>query len=454
MRDVLAYLELGLRYRGRLDAFLRHRLDRCYPIPRTLAAMYRRWGIPRKRIIAVVGSLGKSTTTRALRALLLEKDHYQSFSNYGSRLAENLLRSPYWQRHDVLEVGISGPGQMGDYARMIRPDVVVVTSIASDHNRSLPTLEQTREEKAEMVRALTAAGLAVLNADDPHVLWMASQTRGRVLRYGLRPDCDVWASDLRLNWPTGMAFNLHAGGESVRVQSRLLGAHLVHSQLAAAAMAWHEGVPLGRIGERLATVEPVAARLEPHPLPGGAILIDDSFKSGIESFRAAIDLLRQIPARRRIAVLGDVEEPVGSLGPIYRDLGERLAGSVEVLVFLGNSRTFPPLRGAATQAGLPRSACHLVTGGIRGAEEFLRACNLSAGDVVLLKGPFAKRMRRLLLRLQGRTVRCSADNCQVKVPVCDACPLLGMDTTQLHNPLITRWLQHRAGDHQVQDRAA
>lgn len=454
MRELLAYLDLGLRYRGRLDAFLRHRLDRCYPIPRTLAAMYRLWGIPRKRLIAVVGSLGKSTTTRALRALLLETDHYQSFSNYGSRLAENLLRSPFWQPRDVLEVGISGPGQMRDYARMIRPDVVVVTSIASDHNRSLPTLEQTREEKAEMVRALTAAGLAVLNADDPHVLWMASQTRGRVLRYGLRPDCDVWASDLQLNWPTGMAFTMHAGGESVRVQSRLLGEHLVYALLAAAAVAWQEGVPLARIGERLELVLPVAARLEPHLLAGGAILIDDSYKAGLESFRAATDLLRQIPARRRIALIGDVEEPVGSLGPIYRELGERLAGSVEMVLFLGNSRVFQPLRGAASQAGLPRSAIHQIRGGLHDAVEFLRASNLSAGDVVLLKGPYAKRLRRVLLRLQGRTVGCSADNCQVKVPVCDVCPLLATDTLQLHNPLITRWLQHRAGDNPVQGRAA
>ncbi|MCO6456821.1 MAG: UDP-N-acetylmuramoyl-tripeptide--D-alanyl-D-alanine ligase [Pirellulaceae bacterium] len=454
MRDVLAYLDLGLRYRGRLDAFLRHRLDRCYPLPRTLAAMYRRWGIPRKQLITVIGSLGKSTTTRALRAVLLEKDHYQSFSNYGSRLAENLLRSPYWQRCDVLEVGISGPGQMRDYARMIRPDVVVVTSIASDHNRSLPTLEQTREEKAEMVRALPSAGLAVLNADDPHVIWMASQTRARVLRYGLRPDCDVWAADLQLNWPTGMAFTLHAGGESVRVQSRLLGGHLVYPLLAAAAVAWQEHMPLARVAQRLETVAPVPARLEPHQLPGGAILIDDSYKSGIESFRVAIDLLRQIPARRRIAVIGDIEEPVGSLGPLYRELGERLASSVDLLISLGASNTIGPLRAAATQAGLARSAIHRIAGGVHGAEEFLRANDLSAGDVVLLKGPYAKRLRRLLLRLQGRSVCCSAEDCRVKVPVCDVCPLLDIDTTQLHNPLVTRWLQHRAGDNQIRERAA
>src|SRR6185295_7887271 len=140
---------------------------------RTLARFYRQTFLRPTRIVVVVGSLGKTTTKRALDAALDCPDRDFAFSNYGSSLAGNLLRVRRGDPHAVLEVGVGGPGPMAPYARMIRPNVVVVTSIKSEHNRSFPTLEETRAEKVKMVQALPPKGVALLNGDDPHVRWMS-----------------------------------------------------------------------------------------------------------------------------------------------------------------------------------------------------------------------------------------------------------------------------------------
>ena len=195
------YLELLVRYPSELDAFLRDCFNKLWTVLRFFAHYYRNWIIPNKHLVVLVGSLGKTTTTRELRAALLETDHYQSFSNYGVRLAENILRSRPNEPYYVFEVGISGPGQMEQLSRLIRPNIVVVTSITSDHNRSFPTLEDTRREKVKMIQGLTSEGMAILNGDDPNVKWMASHTKARVKTIGMDPTNDVWASEVELNWP-------------------------------------------------------------------------------------------------------------------------------------------------------------------------------------------------------------------------------------------------------------
>jgi UDP-N-acetylmuramyl pentapeptide synthase len=437
VRKFIDLLELLWTYPSHLDAFLRKRFDRAYPVIGRLAYAYRRLVIPRKRLIIVVGSLGKTTTTRALRAALLETDHYQSFSNYGSRLAENVLRSRPFEPRDVLEVGISGRNQMDRPARLIQPNIVVVTSIKSDHNRSFPTLKHTRREKVKMVQALSSDGVAVLNGDDPNVRWMAKQTQAKVVTYGLSPAYDVWASDLELCWPEGSSFTLHAQGEIRQVRVRLIGEQMIYAILAAVAVAVTEGFSLDHVLPRLEALEPARARMEPVFLDNGVTFIDDSFKAPLESMHAALDTLARIPAKRRIVVLGSVEEPPGPQGPIYRELGARIAACADLLLFVPGQTNLRRLRIGAEQAGMPRTSILHASNRMDEAIKILQS-ELRAGDVVLLKGASAGRYRRILLGLQGKDVQCTVKSCRVKVFFCEECPLLGVDTNQIQNSYIRR----------------
>ena len=146
-----------------------------------------------------------------------------------------------------------------------------------------------------MVRVLSPEGLAVLNGDDPHVRWMATQTVARTVTVGFGKDNDVRATDVRLDWPRGTRITLQANGKTWTLTSRLLGTHLVYPILAAIAVALAEGVPVEAALPRLERLTPSPRRLEPTRLDSGAVLIRDEFKGTPESFRAALNVLADVP---------------------------------------------------------------------------------------------------------------------------------------------------------------
>jgi len=270
-------------------------LFRAWPLLSRLARLHRRTAARRARVVAVVGSFGKSTTARAVAAALGMPEHPALTHNAWSSVARAVLRIRPWQRHAVIEAGISGPGQMPVYARMIRPDVTVVTSIGSEHHPAMPTLDVTRSEKAKMIEALPATGLAVLNGDDANVAWMALRAPCRVVTFGFGARCDVRASDLRLDWPRGMRFRVDAFGEARDASIRILGRQMVYPALAAIAVAVCEGVALDDAIARVGALPPTPGRMEAVALPDGAWVLRDDYKGTRETFEAALDLLDETP---------------------------------------------------------------------------------------------------------------------------------------------------------------
>jgi UDP-N-acetylmuramoyl-tripeptide--D-alanyl-D-alanine ligase len=394
---------------------------RAWPLLRLLASGYRRSLLRRTRLFIVVGSLGKTSTTRAVAEALGGNVGPRFRSNQFGFLALSLLAIPPWRRKAVIEVGISGPGQMTAYASMLRPDVTVVTSIASEHRSSFGTLERTRNEKAEMVRALGPSGVAVLNSDDPHVRWMAGETAARVVTYGLGNGAQVRGLDPELQWPTGLSFTVSAAGKEALLRSRIIGKHMVYPLLAAVAVALNEGVERDTALQRLEGLEPLEGSLQPVRLPNGVTLLRDDRKSPVESIEAALDVLAEIPARRRIAVLGDVTEPPGRQSLLYARLGERVGSIVNRVFFVG--RAGEQYRVGTKRAGLTLAAVTLCGNDLMAALAPLRA-ELAEGDVVLLKGRYGQRIERLALALQGADVRCNLTFCDATHLSCSRCAML------------------------------
>lgn len=405
-----------IQFRGGLEF-------RCWPVLSGLAALHRHTLARRARVVAVVGSFGKSTTTRTVTAALGVPLHPHFSHNCFSDLALAVLRIRPGSRHAVIETGISKPGQMIRYARIIQPDIAVVTSIGSEHNPSLGTLEVTRHEKAEMVRALPPTGVAVLNGDDPNVLWMASQTRARVVTFGFGEANDVRATDVRLDWPHGTVFRICSGSESCEARVRLLGQHMLGPVLAAVAVARAEGLPMDQALKALEIIPPTTGRLEPIALPNGAWILRDDTKSAPETIHAALDVFAQIPARRRIVALGPVSEPPGSQGPMYHDIGVRLASIVSLAVIIGNSENHRSYAAGAAHAGMACNTFLFADNSAHNAAEILRR-ELKPGDVLLIKGLSNQRLERIALALTDRPVRCDIPECNVKDIPCANCPML------------------------------
>jgi UDP-N-acetylmuramoyl-tripeptide--D-alanyl-D-alanine ligase len=394
---------------------------RLWPLLSVVAGWYRRKVIPKTRIVSVVGSFGKSTTTRVVTAALQKQVHEKLSLNCWSYLSGVLFRIRPRDRHSVIEVGINNTGQMGQYASMIRPDIVVVTSIGSEHHRSLGSLDVTCAEKGKMVEALPESGLAVLNGDDPNVLAMAALTKARVITYGFDPSNDVRASEISLAWPEGSRFRLHTKGETRIVTVSLVGPYMVYPVLAAIAIASHEGFTIDEILSSLQSVPPTPGRLEPLLLANGAVLLRDDYKSSLETIHVALEVFSDIPAKRRGIVMGEVSEPPGSQGPIYRDLGRRIAETADYAIFVGGN--FQRYAAGAREAGMPQSALFNAQGSILKAAEYLSE-QLEAGDTVLLKGRDTQRLGRVALVMSGRNVRCDIDFCDTRVTTCQKCPML------------------------------
>jgi UDP-N-acetylmuramyl pentapeptide synthase len=392
-----------------------------WPVVRAAAGFYRRVVVRRPRVVAVVGSVGKTTTTRAVMAVLDLAETRRVESNYLCQAGLALLGVRPGDRWAAIEVAIRRPGEMAPCAAMLRPDVAVVTRIASEHRTSLGTLEATRREKVPMVEALPRSGLAVLNGDDPNVLWMAGRTKARVVTYGFGAACDVRADAVRLDWPRGTRFRLHLAGRTRQVRVRLIGRHMVYPVLAASAVAWAEGVDLDAALARLEGLAPTAGRMEPVPLPSGAVVLRDDLKNPLETAEAALDVLAEVPARRRIVVLGMVAEPPEPLGPMYRRLGARLGKAAAQVIFCGPRRCLGPLRTGAVGAGLDRGQVVHAGWSVREALRALPA-DLGPGDVVFIKGPREARLERVAAALAGHDVGCNRGRCSVRMVPCTACP--------------------------------
>lgn len=394
---------------------------RLWPLLAPLARLYRRTAVRNTRVIAVVGSFGKSTTTRAVAAALRVPSHDRMLFNAFAQVAFALLRIRRSQRHAVIEVGIAAPGEMADYARAVRPDVTVVTAIGSEHHRSLGTLEATRAEKARMIRILPPTGVAVLNGDDPNVMWMTGQTQARAITFGFGAGCDVRATNLRLDWPDGSRFRVAAFGEERDVTVQLIGRHMIYPVLAAIAVSHLEGFGLDETLSELRSLPPTAGRMQPIALPNGATVLRDDYKSSLETMHAALDVLAEIPARRRIVLFGDVSEPRGSQSAIYQELGRRVAGIAAHLIVVGHS--LQSYGAGARKAGMSRAALHDGGRGPHQAAAILQPL-LAPGDVVLIKGRHTEKLDRVRLRLQGERVLCGINFCSLRTVQCDACPML------------------------------
>ena len=416
-RDIPSLLRTSMGRRHLWRAILR----RLWPLLQRLAMIYRRTALRHTHLVVVTGSFGKTTTARAISVALGGTDRDVNPYNFMSHVALAILKTPPWRRFAVIEAAIDGEGQMIQYAKTIRPDVAVVTCIGSEHNRSLGSLQSTRNEKVKILAGLAPGGVAVLNGDDPNVRWMATQTQNRIITFGLGEMNDVRATDITLDWPKGTRFTVLAYGESREIIIRLVGRHMVYPILAAIATALAQGFPFEQILPPLQKLSPTPGRLEPIRLPNGAVILRDDFKSPLETIHAALDLFSQIPAKRRMVVLGEVSEPPGSQGPIYREIGERIASVASRAIFIGGS--FQPYAAGAKRGGLPSSSMMNAERSALKAVELLRK-ELRPGDVVLIKGRDTQRLDRITLSLMGRIVHCKLTFCNAWAFRCEHCPML------------------------------
>ncbi|MBL8574342.1 MAG: UDP-N-acetylmuramoylalanyl-D-glutamyl-2,6-diaminopimelate--D-alanyl-D-alanine ligase [Hyphomicrobiaceae bacterium] len=358
------------------------------------------------RIVAVTGSVGKTSTKEALRAVLADQAPTHaavaSFNNHiGVPLT--LARMPADVTYAVFEIGMNHSGEITPLVAMVRPHVAIVTTIAPVHLEHFSGIDAIAEAKAEIFTGLEPGGAAVINADAPcaGILLAAATAHGaRIVRFGETAGCDSRLEDCALR-PDGSSVSASILATPMTYKLGAPGRHLVLNSLAVLSAAALVGADLARAAFSLAELGAPKGRGERHSLSlanGTASLIDESYNANPASMRAAIALLGQAHVGlhgRRIAVLGDMLE----LGPdgasLHADLAGPLAAArVDRLYCVG------PLMRALWQA-VPddiRAAAADRAGEI---EADLLA-DIRAGDTVMIKGSNGTKTFQLVEALKKR----------------------------------------------------
>jgi len=372
-------------------------------------------------VIVITGSYGKTTTQRAITvALGMEPDRVEK-ANFQSGVAKALLLTPPLRHFAAFEVGIFAPGQMIQYARMMQPDIVVVNSIGTEHHREFKTLENTRDEKARLLTGITPHGIAILNGDDPNVLPMKGMTARRVITYGFNEGNELCASDWQMIWPEGSRFQVHLNGMSYSIRTRLHGRHMAYPVLAALAVVYATNQDMNAAVTAMELLTPVRGRMQVVDLPNGTRIIQDDYKSALETIETALDFLRSIPATRRLVVLGNIADPPNPQGQVYRRIGHRFAQFADLAFLLGSHDRL--YASGAAAAGMPRERIMKFHNDLRQAIEALRN-TLQPGDVLVVKGRLDDHLERITLALSGRRIGCWRTECRSRAYRCGNCPML------------------------------
>ena len=348
-------------------------------------------------VVAITGSNGK-TTTKELTAAVLSvrfrvlKSEGSLNNQWGVPLT--LLRLAPEHEALVIEIGMSALGEIAALAAIAQPTIGVLTNIGPVHLEFLGSLEAVQKAKGELVRTIGPEGTVVLNADDPLVLALAKEARGRVVTFGFEASAHVRARGVARD-KSALAFTLVIGVSSAPVSLPLAGRHNVSNALAAAAVGSLFGLAPREIAEGLGRARPAAHRLTWIDA-GGTLILDDCYNANPSSVAAALETLVEEPGVRTIAVLGDMLELGAAAEAAHLEVG-RLAARLGVERLYGFGPLSRSTVSGARAAGL--LTAHAVSDLETLIEEIRR--EVQPGDRILIKGSRGMKMERILERLVG-----------------------------------------------------
>ena len=313
------------------------KVDSTHRALRDLAVWYKnRFDIP---VVAVTGSVGKTTTKDMIAAVLSEKFNVlktEGNKNNDIGLPMTLLRLGRENQIAVVELGINHPGEMDFLSGIAQPDVVVMTNIGDSHIEAFGCRENTLKAKAEVFDHAKPGAFAVLNGDDPLLTTLQGKTPGKVVFCGRGQALDYHAGELESDWRSQSSCDVTTPAGTCRMDIPALGEHMIYPTLMAAAVAEHFGMTLSEIADGVRNFAPTKMRMNILPRAQGITILDDGYNANPQSMRAAIQVLDGYTGDYKIAVLGDMFE-LGPLAEIlHAGVGEFLGRShVDCLVAVG-----------------------------------------------------------------------------------------------------------------------
>lgn len=315
-----------------------------------------------------------------------------------------VARAPYPEIL-ILEYGVDKPGDMRRLIAIARPNIAVMTAIGDTpaHVEFFGSPQEVVREKSRLIECLPAAGTAVLNADDAAIMGLALRTRAEVMTFGLGPEASISAENLEYKIedgvPLGVAFKLKHAGATVPVRLEgALGASQAYAAAAGAAVGLIFGLNLVSIcGSLEKKYRPAPHRMQLLPGIKSSLLIDDSYNASPVSMRSALETLKTLPAKRRVAVLGDMLEIGEYAMEAHEKVGHFAAGIVDALFLIGPRAKF--IGEGAKKKGFAAKDIYLFDN----ADEARAPLQdfTQTGDLILIKGAHAMGLEALVGEVKG-----------------------------------------------------
>jgi UDP-N-acetylmuramyl pentapeptide synthase len=393
------------------------------------------------RVVAITGSVGKTSTKDAVYAVLQKKFHVRkSEKSFNSEIGvpltilglQNAWGNPlYWLQNIidglllvvtrrpypewlVLEVGADRPGDISQLASWLKVDVAIITRLPEVpvHVEFFDSVEAVIQEKASLMDAVRPGGTIILYADDERTRKLEQRLPApdaKFMFFGFGDEVDVWVSKFEIvrqeggqGWPLGMRAHVTVAGESAPVE--ILGSLGTHAFLpaAAAAAAGHVlGVSLAEIVAGLESYDPPPGRVRLLPGIKGSLIIDDTYNSSPAATVAALEALQLTKAKRKIAALADMME-LGRLSvEEHRKVGAKAAKVCSALVVVGVRAR--DIAMGALDNGMPDQSILQFEDSTKAAQELQNL--VQEGDAILIKGSQSMRMERVVEELMQEPER-------------------------------------------------
>jgi len=359
------------------------------------------------QVIAITGSVGKTSTKEALRRVLSAQGETHasaaSFNNHWG-VPLSLARCPASVRFAIFEIGMNHAGEIETLVKMVRPQVAIITTVEKVHLEFFDGIEGIADAKAEIFAGVEAGGAVVLNRDNSQFERLQRRAKklgiSRIFSFGADAKSDARLIDVSLH-PDLSAVHANILGHDVTYKLGTPGRHMAMNSLAVLAAASLAGADLALAALSLSQIEPAVGRGARRALEvgnGEATLIDESYNANPASMAAALNVLGSAavgPHGRRIAVLGDMLE-LGPTGPaLHLDLNEAIKANQIDLVYCCGP--------------LMRNLWDALSTGKRGGyadnSAGLEAQVISAiraGDAIMIKGSLGSKMKTIVTALEKR----------------------------------------------------
>ncbi|HET6840048.1 MAG TPA: UDP-N-acetylmuramoylalanyl-D-glutamyl-2,6-diaminopimelate--D-alanyl-D-alanine ligase [Bradyrhizobium sp.] len=359
------------------------------------------------QVIAVTGSVGKTSTKEALRAVLgAQGETHASVASFNNHwgVPLSLARCPATARFAVFEIGMNHAGEIEPLVKMVRPQVAIITTVEPVHLEFFAGVEAIADAKAEIFEGLEPGGAAVLNRDNSQFARLQRRAKklgiSRIVSFGAHAKSEARLLDVALR-PTCSAVHARILGHDVTYKLGVPGRHMAMNSLAVLAAASLAGADLARAALSLSQLAPVAGRGVRRVLEvanGEATLIDESYNANPASMAAALNVLGQATVGahgRRIAVLGDMLELGPNSPALHRGLNEAVkANHIDLVYCCGPlMRNLWDALSTGKRGGYAESAAGLEAQAITAVR---------AGDAIMVKGSLGSKMKTIVNALEKR----------------------------------------------------